>query len=143
MTTLFNLVKERDVIKKILSYLSRFTPLVKFYSRVLVICLGTIIYGIFLIKNHNNVVERVILFPRGFSVTFGTIMIIVSITKLLSVFRYGFKLKKYALIAITLCWLTIGWSYLTNSMPNNSFVMAFTITALCYVELWRGDYGDD
>ena len=135
--------KERDVIKKILAYLSRFTPMIKFYSRVITISIGTIIYGIFLIKNHNNVVERVVLFPMGISSIFGSLMIIVSVIKLVSIFKSGFKLKKYALIAITLCWLTIGWAYLTNSIPNTGFVMAFTISTLCYIELWRGDYDDD
>lgn len=132
-----------DVIKKFLSYISRFTPLVKFYSRVITISIGTIIFGLFLIINHNNVVERVVLFPPGFSVIFGWSMILVSVIKLLSVFKHGFKLKKYALIAITMCWLTIGWAYLTNNTQNTGFVMAFTITALCYIELWRGDYGND
>ena len=117
--------------------------MIKFYSRVIAISIGTIIFGLFLIINSSNVVERVALFPSGFSVTFGYFMIIVSAIKMLSVFKHGLKLKKYALIAITLCWLTIGWAYLINHSQSNGSVMAFTITALCYIELWRGDYGDD
>ena len=117
--------------------------MIKFYSRIITISIGTIIFGLFLIINNNNVVERVVLFPPGFSVAFGYLMIIVSVIKLLSIPKHGLKLKKYALIAITLCWLTIGWSYLTNSTQNTGFVMAFTISTLCYIELWRGDYDDD
>lgn len=126
-----------------LAYLSRFTPMIKFYSRVMAISIGTIIFGLFLIINDSNVVERVVLFPSGFSITFGWLMIMVSAIKMLSIFKRGFKIKKYALIAITLCWLTIGWAYLTNSTQNTGFVMAFTISTLCYIELWRGDYDDD
>ena len=117
--------------------------MIKFYSRVIAISIGTIIFGLFLIINNNSVVERVVLFPQGFSIIFGYLMIIVSTIKLLSIPRHGLKLKKYALIAITLCWLTIGWAYLTNSTQNTGFVMAFIISALCYIELWRGDYDDD
>jgi hypothetical protein len=117
--------------------------MIKFYSRVITISIGTIIFGLFLLINNNNVVERVVLFPQGFSVIFGHTMIIASVIKLFSIFKRGFKLKKYALIAITLCWLTIGWAYLTNSSQNTGFVMAFTLSTLCYIELWRGDYDDD
>ena len=117
--------------------------MIKFYSRVIAISIGTIIFGVFLIINDNNVVERVVLFPPGFSVVFGSIVILVSVIKLLAVFKHGLKLKKYALIAITLCWLAIGWAYLTNNAQSNGSVMAFIITALCYIELWRGDYDDD
>ena len=117
--------------------------MIKFYSRVIAISIGTIIFGVFLIINDSNVVERVALFPQGFSIAFGYLMIIVSVIKMLSVFKRGLKFKKYALIGITLCWLTIGWAYLINHSQSNGSVMAFTITALCYIELWRGDYGDD
>ena len=117
--------------------------MIKFYSRIIALSIGTIIFGIFLIINDKNVVERVVLFPQGFSVVFGSIVILVSVIKLLSIFKRGLKIKKYALIAITLCWLTIGWAYLTNSTQNTGFVMAFTISTLCYIELWRGDYDDD
>ena len=105
---------ERDVIRKILSYLSRFTPMIKFYSRVIALCIGTAFFGLFLIINDKNVVERVVLFPQGFSITFGYLMIIVSVVKMLAVFKPRLKIKKYALIAITLCWLTIGWAYVIN-----------------------------
>ena len=117
--------------------------MIKFYSRIIAISIGTIIFGIFLIINDSNVVERVVLFPQGFSITFGYLMIIVSVIKMLSVFKHGLELKKYALIAITLCWLTIGWAYVINGSQNTGFVMAFLISVLCYIELWRGDYGDD
>ena len=116
--------------------------MIKFYSRVITISIGTIIFGVFLIINDRNVVERVVLFPPGFSVAFGYLMIIVSVIKILAVFKHGSKLKKYALIAITLCWLTIGWAYVINGSQNTGFVMAFIISTLCYIELWRGDYDD-
>ena len=117
--------------------------MLKFYSRVIALCIGTTIFGVFLIINDRNVVERVVLFPQGFSITFGYLMIIVSAIKMLAVFKPRLKIKKYALIAITLCWLTIGWAYVINGSQNTGFVMAFLITALSYIELWRGDYGDD
>ena len=117
--------------------------MIKFYSRVIALCIGTAFFGLFLIINDSNVVERVVLFPQGFSITFGYLMIIVSVIKMLAVFKRGLKLKKYALIAITLCWLTIGWAYVINGSQNTGFVMAFLISTLCYIELWRGDYGDD
>ena len=132
-----------DIIKKYLSYLSRFTPLIKFYGHVLTISIGSIFYGLFLILNQRNVVERVVLFPAGFSVIFGSTMMLVSTIKIFAVFKHGSKIKKYALITITLCWLTIGWAYLINRTQNHGFIMAFTITALCYIELWRGDFDDD
>lgn len=117
--------------------------MIKFYSRVIAISVGTIIVGLSFIINNNNVIERVVLFPPGFSTTFAYFMIIVSVIKVFSVFKHGLKLKKYALIAITLCWLTIGWAYLTNNAHSSGSVMAFIITVLCYIELWRGDFGDD
>ena len=117
--------------------------MIKFYSRIIALCIGTTFFGLFLIINDRNVVERVVLFPQGFSITFGYLMIIVSVIKMLSVFKHGLKIKKYALIAITLFWLTIGWAYVINGSQNTGFVMAFLISTLCYIELWRGDYGDD
>ena len=117
--------------------------MIKFYSRIIALCIGTAFFGLFLIINDSNVVERVVLFPQGFSITFGYLMIIVSVIKMLSVFKRGLKIKMYALIAITLCWLTIGWAYVINGSQNTGFVMAFLISTLCYIELWRGDYGDD
>ena len=117
--------------------------MIKFYSRVIALCIGTAFFGLFLIINDSNVVERVVLFPQGFSITFGYLMIIVSVIKMLAVFKPRLKIKKYALIAITLFWLTIGWAYVINGSQNTGFVMAFLISTLCYIELWRGDYGDD
>ena len=117
--------------------------MIKFYSRVIALCIGTAFFGLFLIINDSNVVERVSLFPSGFSVIFGSLAILVSVIKMLSVFKHGLKIKKYALIAITMCWLTIGWAYVINGSQNTGFVMAFLISVLCYIELWRGDYGDD
>lgn len=117
--------------------------MIKFYSRVIALCIGTAFFGLFLIINDSNVVERVVLFPQGFSIIFGYLAIIVSVIKMLSVFKHGIKIKKYALIVITLFWLTIGWAYVINGSQNTGFVMAFLITVLCYIELWRGDYGDD
>ena len=117
--------------------------MIKFYIRVIALCIGTAFFGLFLIINDSNVVERVVLFPQGFSIIFGYVMIIVSVIKMLAVFKRGLKIKKYALIAITLCWLTIGWAYVINGSQNTGFVMAFLISVLCYIELWRGDYGDD
>ena len=117
--------------------------MIKFYSRVIALCFGTAFFGLFLVINDSNVVERVVLFPEGFSIAFGYLMIIVSIIKMLSAFKHGLKIKKYALIAITLFWLTIGWAYVINGSQNTGFVMAFLISTLCYIELWRGDYGDD
>ena len=117
--------------------------MIKFYSRVIALCIGTAFFGLFLIINDRNVVERVVLFPQGFSITLGYLAIIVSVIKMLAVFKRGLKIKKYALIAITLFWLTIGWAYVINGSQNTGFVMAFLISTLCYIELWRGDYGDD
>lgn len=117
--------------------------MIKFYSRVIALCVGTAFFGLFLIVNDSNVVERVVLFPQGFSIILGYSAIIVSVIKMLSVFKHGLKIKKYALIAITLFWLTIGWAYVINGSQNTGFVMAFLISTLCYIELWRGDYGDD
>ena len=117
--------------------------MIKFYSRVIALCIGTAFFGLFLIVNDSNVVEQVVLFPQGFSIIFGYLMIIVSVIKMLAVFKPRLKIKKYALIAITMCWLTIGWAYVINVSQNTGFVMAFLISTLCYIELWRGDYGDD
>ena len=87
-----------------------------------------------------NVIQRVELFPEGTSVALGITMIILAILKLCLVFKKDSNLKKYVLLAITMCWLTISWAYIVNQTQNTGSVMALMITAICYLELWRGDY---
>ena len=116
--------------------------IMRYYATALIIAIGTFIFGMLLIRNTNNVVERVVLFPEGTSDIIGGIMIFLSTLKQLTVFRPNSKIKKYALMGITLCWLTITWAYLINQSQNTGSVMSIMITMICYLELWRGDYSD-
>ena len=115
-------------------------PIVRHYSIALILTLGTSAFGALLIHNMKNVIQRVELFPEGTSVALGITMIILAILKLCLVFKKDSNLKKYVLLAITMCWLTISWAYIVNQTQNTGSVMALMITAICYLELWRGDY---
>lgn len=118
----------------------RKAPIIKHYAYALTLTAGTFLFGCLLIYNCINVVERVVLFPPGTSNLFGGFMMFLATAKLLTVFRRDSKLKKYVLIGITLCWLTITWAYSINQTQNTGSVMAMIITVICYLELWRGDY---
>lgn len=115
-------------------------PIVRHYSIALILTLGTSALGALLIHNTKNVIERVELFPEGASIAMGITMVILAILKLCLVFKKDSNLKKYVLLAITMCWLTISWAYIVNQTQNTGSVMALMITAICYLELWRGDY---
>lgn len=118
----------------------RIMPYIRHYSHILNITIGTIIFGIFLIMNDQNVIQRVSMFPESFSNIIGSLMIGLGVIKTYLTLANKRKYKKYILIAITLCWLTIVWSYLINHTQNTGSVMALIITVGCYLELWRGEY---
>ena len=130
--------------KSVLRNMKRHMPIIIHYGHSVVLSLGTVFFGVFLLINHrNNVIERVVLFPEGLSEYYATIMLIMGSIKLLSVFKPDNKVKKWSLIGITLLWLVIAWAYVVNRSQNTGFIMAATLAASCYVELWRGDYRDD
>ena len=130
--------------KSIVRYMKRYMPIVIHYGHSVVLSLGTVFFGIFLLLNYrNNVIERVDIFPEGVSEYYGVTMMLAGLIKLLSVFRPDNKTKKWSLIIITLMWLVVSWAYVVNRSQNTGFVMAATLAASCYVELWRGDYRDD
>ena len=117
-------------------------PIVRHYSIALILTLGTSAFGVLLMYNIKNVIERVDLFPPGTSGLLGLTMILLAILKLCLVFKRDSNLKKYVLLAITLCWVTISWAYIVNQSQNTGSVMALMITGICYLELYRGDYSD-
>ena len=130
--------------KSLFRDMKRYLPIVLHYGHSVVLSMGTIWFGIFLLLNYrNNVIERVDIFPEGVSEYYATVMLIMGLIKLLSVFKPDNKVKKWSLIGITLLWLVIAWAYVVNRSQNTGFVMAATLAASCYVELWRGDYRDD
>lgn len=130
--------------KSLLRDMKRYLPIVLHYGHSVVLSMGTIWFGIFLLLNYrNNVIERVDIFPEGVSEYYATVMLIMGSIKLLSVFKPDNKVKKWSLIGITLLWLVIAWAYVVNRSQNTGFIMAATLAASCYVELWRGDYRDD
>lgn len=117
-------------------------PMVRHYSIALILTFGTSAFGTLLMYNIKNVIERVELFPPGTGGLLGLTMILLAILKLCLVFKRDSNLKKYVLLAITLCWVTISWAYIINQTQNTGSVMALMITGICYLELWRGDYSD-
>lgn len=121
----------------------RYSPIIRHYGHSNIISLGTALFGLCLIVNlSNNVIERVILFPGGLSFYLGLIMMLLGAIKTIAVFKSYAKIKKWSLIGITLIWLVIVWAYAVNGTQNTGFIMAGMIVGSCYVELWRGDYGD-
>ena len=138
-------MKGCDSINKLTLLKYKSEPIIsmmKHYAIALTLSLGTSVVGFLFIHNLKNVVERVELFPDGTSDFLGTAMIILCIIKVFTVFKKGSKLKKYALIGITLCWITITWAYAVNQTQNAGLAMSAMITIICYLELWRGDYSD-
>ena len=122
--------------------IKRILPIVRHYSTALILAMGTSVFGFLLMYNVKNVIERVVLFPDGTSKIAGASMLALGILKFIFVFEENMKIKKYILIAITLCWLTISWAYMINQTQNTESVMALMITGICYLELYRGDYSD-
>lgn len=111
-----------------------------YYANGAIISLGTAWFGYHLLLSNTNVIDRIDLFPPEMDVLVGWFMIINALLKVLLIFHPERKPKKYAMILISVTWLAITWAYYQNLIPNNGYVMSFMITALCYVELWRGDY---
>lgn len=129
-----------EITNRIKVFRMRIMPYIRHYSHILNITIGTVIFGIFLIMNDKNVIQRVPIFPESFSDIIGSLMIGLGVIKTYLTLSNKRKYKKYILIAITLCWLTIVWSYLINNTQNTGSVMALIITVGCYLELWRGEY---
>ena len=131
-------------MKKVLDSIRKYLPIIIYYGHAVVLSLGTTLFGLLLIINNpNNVIERVELFPHQISLYFGTVMMFLGVLKLMTVFKPNNKIKKWSLIGITLLWLIITWAYLVGQTQNTGSVMAATLSASCYVELWRGDFRDE
>ena len=128
-------------MKDILDSIRKHIPVFIHYGHAVVLATGTILFGMLLvINNPKNVIERVELFPNQTSLAFGVVMMILGVIKLITVFKPNNRIKKWSLIGITLLWLTITWAYLVNGTQNTGSVMALTLSASCYVELWRNDF---
>ena len=131
-------------MKEVLDSIRKYLPIIIYYGHAVVLSLGTTLFGLLLIINNpNNVIERVELFPHQISLYFGTVMMFLGVLKLMTVFKPNNKIKKWSLIGITLLWLIITWAYLVGQTQNTGSVMAATLSASCYVELWRGDFRDE
>ena len=128
-------------MKDKLDIIRKHFPIFIHYGHAVVLATGTILFGMLLIINNpKNVIERVELFPHQTSLAFGTVMMILGVIKLITFFKPNNRIKKWSLIGITLLWLTITWAYLVNGTQNTGSVMALTLSASCYVELWRVDF---
>ena len=114
--------------------------LVRYYSIQLCLSAITFLFGRALLFPQANVVNRVILFPVGTDTIVGIIMMGLAIGKVVSLFKMKKPIQKIFLIGIALSWLVIGWSYYNNETPNTGHIMAWGLAALCYIELWRGDF---
>lgn len=131
-------------MKDVLDSIRKHLPIIIHYGHAVILSVGTILFGMLLIINNpSNVIERVELFPHQASLYFGTVMMILGLLKLVTVFKPNNRIKKWSLIGITLLWLIITWAYLVNQTQNTGSVMAATLSASCYVELWRGDFRDE
>ena len=131
-------------MKDVLDSIRKHLPIVMYYGHAVVLSLGTTLFGLMLlINNPRNVIERVELFPHQTSLYFATVMMFWGVLKLMTVFKPNNRIKKWSLIAITLLWLIIAWAYLVNGTQNTGSVMAITLAASCYVELWRGDFRNE
>lgn len=113
----------------------------QYYAIPLVLSFGTLLYGIGMIWNRNNIVDRINLFPPNFDVLIGAIMILLAIFKIRSIFSPSRppRYRKIAMIGMAVVWLVLTWVYFKNS-SYNAGIMSAIITVACYVELWRGDY---
>ena len=131
-------------MKDVLDSIEKHLPIFIHYGHSVVLAVGTILFGLLLIINNpKNVIERVELFPHQTSLYFGTVMMFLGVLKLMTVFKPNNRIKKWSLIGITLLWLIITWAYMVNPNQNTGSVMAVTLSASCYLELWRGDFGDE
>lgn len=131
-------------MKNVLDSIRKHLPIFIHYGHAVVLSLGTIFFGMMLLINSpKNVIDRVELFPHQTSLYFGTVMMSLGILKLMTVFKPNNRVKKWSLIGIALLWLIITWAYLVNQTQNTGSVMAATLSASCYVELWRGDFRNE
>ena len=132
------------VIQKLRDALSRQFPIFMHYGQGVIIGTGTILFGLFLvIYKYSNVIENVQIFPNNISQYFGIIMMLLGTIKLTTVFKPDNRYKKWSLMGITIMWLIITWAYITNPTHNMGFIMAATLSASCYLELWRGDFNNE
>lgn len=131
-------------MKDVLDSIRKHLPIVIHYGHAVVLAIGTILFGLLLIVNNpKNVLERVELFPHQTSLYFGTVMMLLGVLKLMTVFKPNNRIKKWSLIGMALLWLTITWAYLVIGTQNPGSIMALTLSASCYVELWRVDFRDE
>ncbi|WP_144563998.1 hypothetical protein [Bacillus licheniformis] len=114
--------------------------LVRYYSIPICLSAITFIFGQSLLFPQANVVNRVILFPPGTDDIIGVLMMGLAVGKVVSLLFFNKVMQRIFLIGIAICWLLIGWSYFNNMVANTGHIMAWGLAALCYVELWRGDF---
>ncbi|MGX7393973.1 hypothetical protein [Carnobacterium mobile] len=115
---------------------------IKYYAVTYWICFVTAWFGFLLIYNAENVIERLKLFEDSFDIYVGLCMIVLSITKVVSLLSRWQYVKKISLIGIALMWLLVTWFYLNSPTTNTSYVISIGMAGLCYIQLYRGDYSD-
>jgi len=120
---------------------------VRHYQYTLWLSLGTIAYGISLLVNDENIINRLKffskeIFSKEIDSYLGILMIAVASFKIISVLMEFKRLKRISLLGVLASWLIVFWSYLSSTTQNNSWVITGIIIGFCYIALYRGDFSD-
>lgn len=114
--------------------------IIKYYANMVAICIGTSFFGWGIISSGRNVLNRLVIFSNDLDRTIGLAFMVLSLIKLISLFLPYRSLRKFSLLGIFTLWLLVTWAYLHNPISNTGYYMSGLIAALCFLELWRGDF---
>lgn len=115
---------------------------IRHYQYTLWLSLGTIVYGISLLVNDENIINRLQFFSKEIDSYLGILMIIVASFKIISVLMEFKRLKRISLLGVLASWLIVFWAYLSSTTQNNSWVITGIVIGFCYIALYRGDFSD-
>lgn len=115
---------------------------VRHYQYTLWLSLGTVAYGISLLVNKENIINRVQFFSQEIDSAIGTLMIIVASLKIIAVLMEFKRLKRLSLLGVLASWLIVFWAYLSSPTQNNSWILTIIVIGFCYIALYRGDFSE-
>lgn len=115
---------------------------IKSYHNTIWLCFSTLFFGIGLLIDRDNLVNKVELFSKNIDLMLGVYMMVIAVVKLYALRRNLKWLKKTCLMGMLFAWLFVLSAYLRNPMPNNGWILGLSLVGFCYIALYRGDFSE-
>lgn len=121
---------------------------VKLNKNLLVIAVWTFVFGLTLVFQQYETLQRLTLFNsitiRNVVAFLMTFLPTINVTSVIMNRKKKQKkwvvLNKWALILTASTWVLITWAYLINEVPNVGYIMSSFFALQTYMELGRGDF---